>query len=515
MNRGNYQVLERVLVGSHTMNFCETKNNRGVIFYGWSLLIILIAFLSVFITGYGVRADDDNIWLYYTGSQIGNSQKNDQLVSMIQKTMRANNETDIAIGRFENRKIYSENYIAVSLIYRTVSSLFPLLPGKLRQANYPHYLSLAMISGFTIAFIIALFITYVVVLCMRDKDIFLAFVLSGTFMAFMSVFFPPGSVDLMNPVETVFDFVLRPIQLLASSHSLVSPFGWMPKSHFIMLTFIVFALRLKGQYAIAYMVLGGLCFVHQSMAGLLFAGLLLTDCVLRPHVLFNIRTFAPLVVVFGVILLRERIWHLVGLSREVVIGTAITGVIVMRLLYLKSNSTLLIFGALANKLSGLREFFQKREGGLSDLYFLLMIWVLSFPIAYIINSNVSYEQSYHFWSIVHGRFLGMIIRPLAFLSLSLLLIRTLKRYLDVKVKRTTFLVLLSCTVMIFPITLKSIQGFNNPIGRLEAQLLSLEKELGVPIQRVSEKENLIYYAMAKTLDTGVDWLKPLLPLQIK
>ncbi len=472
-------------------------------------VVILGAHLALsYSHNYHLGANDDRLWLYHTGAQIGRTADSDRLTTMVRRSLETSGANQNKLFRYDAREGYRSNYVMATTVYRVAAGAVRRATGDLMARDYPAYLARAMYGGFLLTYVIAALVFVIVVSTLADGKLLLGLVAAFTAIVVLETLFDLagdswwGLPVLLPDAQTSETFwqVFGPNfpGLILNPQVQMSPFGDTPRNHFILLTLALFTLRWRGAFAASYLLLLCMSFVHQSQTGLLSAYLLGADAVLRPRI-FRSPTAILLALIIGTYLSRETLGGAIGIARPLVIVT---------IAILTAAGGLLIWigvrrpasAALADRLDRLRQRLLRRGAVAADLLVIGGIWVTTFPVAAAINAMGSEVQSLYFWTQIHGRSLG-ILRPALLFGITLFaLAAAFRRYTPAQITRAT---LVAAGLALIPSAYLAGRHSRTPIATLEHQLRDLDRQVGPTIDWVAigaESEERIYYSLARTLD---------------
>ena len=477
------------------------------------LLAILAATCALSYThNYYLGANDDRLWLYHTGAQIGRGADRQDLEARVSASLRQTGANANKQWRYQEREQYRTNYVAATAIYRLAADTVRRTSGDLSVRDYPAYLARAMYAGSIATYVTVVIILLAIVSPLPPRQL-AALVVAVALVALLEIVFDLfgdtwwGLPVLLPDAQTNETFwqVFGPNfpGMLLNPQVQMSPFGDTPRNHFILLALAVFTLRWRGAYTAGYACLLGMSFLHQSQTGLLTAYLLGTDAVLRPQLYRS-----PAAVVMAAIVVmyvsRETLGDAMGVARLPVILTVLGLVAMVTALVWAGLRQAAARSAVMARLAAFRSGLLARGPVLSDLVVIGTIWVATFPVAAAINARGTELQSLYFWTQVHGRSLG-ILRPAAVFGLVLL--ATTRGPAD-RVMASARWALVAAGLTLLPSAYLASRHSRTPIENLERQLRTLDAQTGPVVDWNgigAEGEERIYYALARELDRRRHW----------
>ena len=298
--------------------------SRGVLIT-WCCGLLAVQLVSGYQRNYALyRLDDDRMFYYYTGVQLGRSELGANANEAVADSMRDAGVSTDQQFRWQIKSDYRRNYLMSSVAYRVGAGLVKQVGFPDYASRYPSYLAVALVSGFGLSFGVAALMLLVGVAWIADTRLAVGATLALTLIAVAEVMWMVSNVPFRGSDGLVapggFSLILAQIDvfvrgttfLLMNPHSAFSPFGDTARNHYMLLALLVFIYRWAGRHTTAYAVLLVLSLVHLSFTGLLLGFVAATDVVLRPQVLLQ-RGVALLV--GGTVVL--------FLSREVYLDTVI------------------------------------------------------------------------------------------------------------------------------------------------------------------------------------------------
>jgi hypothetical protein len=456
-----------------------------------------------------VGPDDDRLWLYASGAELGQSARMAELNARVHDSLNTLARPQSQAFRFSLREGYHRNYVAAAMVYGAAAGITGGRLGELRLTDYPAYLARTMYVAFVAMYVVTSLVLVLVVLLAADRTWLASAVLAVGAIALMESVFDltgdtwSGLPTLLPDAQTRETFWqnLWPNlpALFVNPQIQLSPFGDTPRNHFILLMLPLFLLRWRGWFTGSYVFLAALGFLHQSHTGLVLACLVAVDAVLRPS-LFRGRALPVVALVLAIFLGRESLGGVIGVTRPAVLAlVAVTALLVCAFVYWGLRGRM---GWAAIRLARVRERLLRRGVVFADLALLGIILLVSFPVAAAVNAMGTEVQSLYFWTQVHGRSLG-IFRPALMLGLAFLAVSRLEERFGAA--RAWAFSLGFAAAALVPSLIEAAMHDRQPVARIERQARTLETAVGPSVDWAGighRSEPEIYYAIARTLDTG-------------
>ncbi len=453
-------------------------------------------------------ADDDRLWLYTTGAEIGRPEVATELNDRVFSSMARAQTPPHRAFRFGLRAGYRGNYAAAAVVYHQAAAAVQRRLGAGWASDYPAYLAQAMYSGFVAMYVAAAAVLVLIAVLVGDRRWFMAVVVAIAATALLETMFDlagdtwSGLPTLLPDAQTdeTFwqNFWPNFPGLLLNPQVQLSPFGDTPRNHFILLMLPLFLLRWRGWLTASYVFLGLLGFLHQSHTGLVLAYLVALDAVLRPS-LFRGPVAIVVLATLAMFVGRESLGAVVGVARPAVllmVAAVVLGVLACVYYGLRRQAP-----PVAARLATFRQRLLERGVVFADLAMLGLILLVSFPVVVVINALGSEAQSQYFWTQVHGRSLG-ILRPGLMLGLAAFALSRGEARLG---EARTFALAAACAALaLIPSAFEAVRHDRHPVTRLERQIRALDVSIGPAIDWSAigpRTEPDIYYAIARTIDT--------------
>lgn len=475
----------------------------------FSIVLLVVASISGFATHINTIsnffiASDDNVYSYVCGLTISHSEEIDAMHSRIIGELNEENATEEFRYRLNMRRDYTKNYPFHSAIQLMSARVVNPLLG-VNMTSYPIYISYAMVGGVIVAF--AVCFTIVVVGMLRFAGA------RGT-MAFTLMVLLLGSLNLLPFTRLHDDIVLHKNLVDAIYHTFAyvlrtgdqnSLFSFPERSNFYLIAFLVLILRSRSMYRHAYWLSALLSLFHQSLAGLFIAIVVLIDLSLRPSVVRDTQVLVALTISTIMFIVRESLWDTVGATAFV--SGAIIMLLAFTFLYLSRLRILENHGL--RKLVSARDAYVEKTGFAADIYIILTIWILTWPVFFLLMQYLDHVSAYYFWGRLHGRIWAIFYPFLIWLSFDYGLRK-------INYPQYRFVILAGCfAVLTLQIAhLKKQPSMIDVVARVATPLTIIE-EIGLtqPMFHLNseEDERFIYYTMAKSIDTETDFLINIMP----
>ncbi|MDA9421485.1 hypothetical protein [Bradyrhizobium sp. CCBAU 53380] len=458
----------------------------------YSLLIMLALLVwAIQLAGYISRmyVSDDLLWYFFTGDELRFASSTHYLKADLASALVRTGADQGYIVRYDLLNRYSTNYPLVSATYAFVSSAI--------HAWSDYQFNQYLVRSFTFTNIIfgavALLVVGMAAFVPRDRALQVGFVVALAVETLVSPlgaasFSPFYEKDLWSGMAGAMHHLLVP----GAEFTMLNT-G--PRNLLSGLTLAVFLLRWSKHFTGSYWLLFGLVFVHQSTTLLVICTVVGIDLVLRPRVILKASVPIVAAVLCGV--LREKVWHLTGVTLPVSLGIAGTAFATLAIVYSLQRG----YVRLPKFLEIWRETIANRPPELVDPIVFLSIWLVTLPLPFFVNKYVDAYQSYYFWSVLHTRSLG-VLHPSLLMGLSAVAFASLRTWNGLRNGIAAGLIGWACLL----VALKEPRLLHNPHPRMYAQLTQLEQKLtGLSSidAPVLTDGTLVYYGMIRAAE-GVD-----------
>jgi hypothetical protein len=473
---------------------------------GLAIALLAIHLVLGYSHNFSVGADDDRLWLYMTGAELSRPALAAELNGRLEAAGADGTINEKQAARFGLRTGYHRNYLAASGVYAGVAAATRrLIPGW--QRDYPAYLARALFAGFVTLYGVASLALIAIVVLASDQRWLAAAVLAiGANAGLEAVFDLAGDtwwgIQNLLPAagssETVSQVFWRNFPgLLLNPQFGLSPFGDTPRGQFILLTVPLFLLRWRERFAASYLLLIAISFLHQSHAGLLLAGLVAVDLVLRPA-LFLTRAGGLVAIAVALFVGRETLVAIIGIARPPLLLAALSAALLVATgLYFSLRPRV---GWIASRVRAFRERLLRLGPVAAEGVIIIALLVLSFPLVAAINQDATPMQSIYLWTQVHGRSMA-ILRPALFLGLSWWLVHRVEGRQGLR--RALTIAYVAAAAALVPSLLEAVGHDRHPVARIERQVRAVAAAHPGPIQWPAlgdYTEAEVYYGLARELD---------------
>lgn len=515
------------------------SRNKKILFGTIALALALLAAVATRAKYGRYTPNDDFLWFYYTGIEIGNPALSLKNTDYVLERLREIPVSPKNFNRYEIRKKYNKNYYANSLIYLGTTEIVKkagVYSEVKMNSDYPLFISSAYFWSFQATFFISFAILIGILLLERScgfKSILglsIALILTAVFSHAADLYPIFRASELPIP-----DLILGKLSYLGTSfyniaaykdwagmldasmatlitpHIDFTPFGYSARCSFIMLAFGLFYLRLRGRFALSYTLLALMGFFHQSNAGLVLGFLVVTDLLIRPRVFLSNRVLSSACAVLAIYLFREKIMYFSAqLSGPFWTSAGVALIIGAAVILCKERLIPIWEKCLPSRiLKRIPEQFLIR-----DHVVVAAIWFLTLPLAQYMHFKVIENSAVldYVWEQIHGRSLT-VLRLGLFLSAGFLLVELVSGITFNL--RKVIAITTAMAAVAFPMFLTSpalTDGLDLNLKAFE----TYERQLTSPISTEKEahaREDQVYYALVKSLHTGQDTLKNLFPIR--
>lgn len=495
----------------------------------WCVVLFIPHAAAGYIRNYQLaRLDDDRMWYYFTGLELGRYERSLQLQNVVRGSI--DNQLDwrtvsYRVFQFDLRMGHSQHYLLPSVLYRLSGYVLKKTAFTDFKERYPRYLAHALFVGFGVLFVIGCIAAVALILSAKDMRLLVAFTLAVCLIGLIEVWWwfwwefsglkVVAGHDLVGPHGFGIRGILRGIRstvintatLMANPAQGLSLFGDNARNPLMLVAMGgVFAYRWRGWHTASYAILPALPFFHATTGGALLVFLVVCDMVLRPHVFARPRVWLPAGATAAAFVAFEGIMgRSVGISKLTVIAAAISAAVVGLLLWTNRHVRERA-SAVWNGLSPLRTFALSKGQEWADLLIIALLWCAILPITYVGTQFVSWEQQANFWTLVNGRALALF-RPILFFAFSYWVVSTLPRVLRTSETKAFVAALMICSATVVPVVWQAVHIGRNPIPGLIRHIEEVDATVGSDVawdQLGRKDEHIIYYALARTLETGED-----------
>lgn len=468
------------------------------------LFVVLIAIFSGVMThlsflSSSFRASDDNVYTYFTGIAIYQPEDaktiHDSLISQI----TPQNSIDEFRYRISMRWNYTHNYLFHSSFqYFAAKVLNPVF--GIGMDSYPIYLSYAMLSGALLAFASVFAVLLVGTLRYADYNSVLALAATVLTLSLLNFLPFPALNDNILDHDKSADALMHTLMFIFRTGDQNSIFSFPERSNFYLAALLVLILRSQSRYQKSYWYTVVLALLHQSLAGLFLAITIVLDLILRPEILRATQVRIAIALSSCIYIARESLWETVGTPALIITASIAIGVSILGYL-IRHKSIMYRF---LQKAQSLRKIYVKHTGAGADIVFVVVIWILSWPILFLLTQFMDHISTYYFWGRIHGRVWAIFFPFLIFFLFNY-------GFREFTLRKHGISAIIACfiTALIFQVAFRWRQpSVTDVVARVAAQLTIIDGVISKqPIRTVNSEidELYIYYAMAKSVDTGKNY----------
>ena len=392
---------------------------------GWKryrLLPVVMALICVFLWGAmfarladrQIGIDKDWVFLYLCGIEMVQPQLHEQQIDLVKKIVAASGD-DQAVYRATMRANYCNNYLYTSLsmyLAGKVQTWFGTGPAE----DFPGFVARSLWYGIVVSGEVLGILTLLVVFALTTGALRTSLCVSIGLAALFYLVIPPPITNwfLYQGTPSPPAMLVNWLNVLKLGlHSWFHPagafsaFSTFPRSLCAVLSFAAFAIRWSGRPVAAYWVpllIGG---VHQSTSLILLFALIGCDIVVRPGMLRRPAIILAIVVNLALIVLRERMFAILGFSSsEVVLATAILLCVIVALAMLRPVRVVVR--------AGWKSVAAWRDRTVAavplpfaDALTIFAAWLAVILISYLASRNDAWYRLIYFWSELSPRYIGM------------------------------------------------------------------------------------------------------------
>jgi hypothetical protein len=408
--------------------------------------------------------------------------------------------------RFDLREQFRNHY---PLYHRAIARVRDLLEPSMRQAgmDYATAVGTTMLITYYISFLAIIAFIWLAILGFVRSELVVAFALAVAGMLL---------IDEISPYRARFwELRVRPsgleggLEWLRSALSMfVSPsttiVEWFPRPLSMLMTMVVFLLRWSGRPGISYAAVAGVIVIHQGTGSLVLFTLLAIDALLYADRFRHTGSVLGIALACAAVLLPNGLvaeatgisWSIIPLAMIAIAATVIFAAVLER-------SSSAPIAALQRRRSALMKLGQIP----ADLAALALLWVAWSILSLAMYVHIGKPNAIYTWGDLPARYL-MTFRGSVFLGLFALAV---SRLVDrVGGNLTAFGAAAACVTVLLlrPVPADGAQA----LARLARSLAPLEQELRAAQDGGQQRydEALTYYAIAKSLETDADLVRPLI-----
>ena len=468
-----------------------------------------------------LNINDDNLYLYTTSLRAADREQARRLDELILAEYEQAGASENLIFRYELRADHAYNYLVLTGSLALAQRIF----APVAHASGPEFadhLAKALLLGVVLPGVLAAVVTVVAMGSLQCRIILGAFALALAFMFFvdsslvdrgyervMGASVPAATPALLDGKESIIE---RTFWQLARPRHGFTVFGFLAKAHLWLMLMPVFALRWCNRFTAAYALLFVLAAFHQTMTGLFVAFLVALDLIVRPRTLLGRPVLFLVLALLGLHLAREQLWMVILPASAwpyALIGGGLVFLAALIVL-LRRRGDAGAAAKLRQVITQRPELFEPRDLRgriLLDLGGVTALWLVTLPVAYVVNRIVGELQSTYFWEHAHGRMLAGLRPPLIMGAICLGLVWAQRRGWRAALPGA----LATALVAVCLIGASEIANADNPLARMSAKASALEADLK-PIEAIDGPDEMrVYYAFARTMQTDLDAVSLIFP----
>jgi hypothetical protein len=435
---------------------------------------------------------DDNLWYFFTADELIFPAAVSDLKNELTGALSRLNAEGGYVVRYQLLNSYSTNYPFVSATFAGASAFVRFISPTI---SFPHYISASLLCGYSVFGIITLVVVTVVAIWHSSPALKIGMVLSISIEALIS----PVAGGTFAPFHEAgfFRGISRALYFLAVPGPELNIFNIGPRNLLAGLILAACMLRWSRRSTASYWMLFCLAFVHQSSVLMVVFFFACVDLVLRPIAL--LRSIAPIALTFILVVFREKIWHLTGISWPLLSSALlVTAILIGGALWLSIHRPQMPTG-----LEKLRSYLSNGEPAFVDTSAFLIVWIATLPAPYFINQHVDAAQSYYFWSVLHTRSLGLLHPSLLMGVIAATLIRfPPRRWIE-----NSLVLVLLCAALLQAVFI-NFPTMRNPLPNLQRQAWNLQRRIE-EMDSVRSRETLydgtlVYYGLIMSAEGAND-----------
>jgi hypothetical protein len=392
---------------------------------GWKrfrLLPVIMALTCVFLWGAmfariadrGIGIDKDWLFLYLCGVEFVQPQLHEQQIDLVKKIVAASGD-DQVVFRATARANYCNNYPFTSLSMYFAGT-WQTYFGVTAAQDFPTFFNRSLWSGIIVSGGLLGILCLVVAFAATAGPLRFSLFAAVGFCALYFLTIPPLKSAWMFYQATPVPpgrLVNWPNILGVGLYSWInpgipySPFSVFPRCLCGMLAFAAFAIRWSGRPGAAYWVPLLVSGVHQSTALMLLFALACCDLVIRPQVFTRVSILLPIGVTLLIIILRERIFSMLGFS--LLGGVTIAAVLLCVALVLAMLRR--VRSAVQTGWSFIAAWRARTIEAVplpfADALVIFAAWLGLILISYLAARNDAWFRVIYFWSELSPRYVGL------------------------------------------------------------------------------------------------------------
>ena len=241
----------------------------------------LVSLIGILLLGFFVNLvkhfdlSDDNLYLYHSISTVvlKDAKSIERQNYILDESLKSETmDTEEFSERWRMRAEYASNYV-ISIYLYSFGSKAPKLLNNESEFN-TNFVSM-MLMSFVFPFLVFALMLIVFFKWMDDAQFMLSVILMAVVLYFTNEYFPRGG-------QNFFDYgIVNFIKFVISPGYGLTPLGFTPRSHVMLLAIPIFALWLRGSLFPAYVGVFFLLYVHNSMGFIIVPFLFMTDVLFR------------------------------------------------------------------------------------------------------------------------------------------------------------------------------------------------------------------------------------------
>ena len=361
-----------------------------------------------------VGVDKDWLFLYLCGIEVSQPQLHEQQIDLVKQIVAASGD-DQAVYRATMRANYCNNYLYTSLsMYMAgkVQNWFGLTAAD----DFPRFVVRSLWYGIVVSGEVLGILTLLVVFALTTGVLRMSLCVAMALAAFWYLVIPPPVTNwfLYQSTPAPPSMVVNWFNVLKLGlHSWLHPagpfsaFSTFPRSLCALLSFAAFAIRWSGRPVAAYWMPLLISGIHQSTSLILLVALIGCDIVVRPWVLRRAAILVPIGVNLALVLLRERMFAILGFSSsDVMIVAAILFCLIAALAMLRPVRSVIRAGwePIAE---WRRRTIEAVALPFADALIVFTAWLGLILLSYLASRNDSWYRLVYFWSELSPRYIGM------------------------------------------------------------------------------------------------------------
>jgi hypothetical protein len=471
------------------------------------------------VLGRSLQADDDNLWLLMATQKLTEREKVTVLENQVIERLKVEGAAPEAVLRFEQRRDYADNYIGAVAIWRAFGSFI-----STADASAPAF-ALRLFAMLLAGTVLCWALVAGIVARIEDRSLALGLAFGLAIAAIWVAALTTQPHQFLGLTKNVLLVLPKSIEYLVKPPDAFTVFGFTGRNMLTVLVLGVVFLRWDGRDRSAAWLYMFSFLLHASFALLLLPFLLFADLLLKPRRLADPLYLAPLAVGVVYALSVETLWRTTLDIRTLIIAVvAIVAVglvaffAILRVRRAGIAPEALLPRPLARGLLWLRS----RDPVVAEAVVIAGAWLASVPVIILICQVVDRVSVDYFWGQIPSRSLGAF-QPVFICAGTVWLVR---RYGFDLFRALT---LIACVIAAAGAGYGTFDKQIRAVERLTTQLRSVDRfvetggrETGPGIHnfqplsgQVLVLENVIYYALVRTIASGTDRLTPALAVAFR